>query len=129
MTDRIHAGQFFHKRIIPASGRTASASTRDYGNPPASSFQQFLQQNLVTFSHHAEMRFKQRGIVLTPEQLSRLDKAMDKAATKGAKNSLMMLDGTALIVNVPNKTVVTAMDATSMKDRMFTKIDSAIIIS
>ncbi|WP_237088985.1 hypothetical protein [Paenibacillus larvae] len=75
------------------------------------------------------MRFKQRGIVLTPEQLSRLDKAMDKAATKGAKNSLMMLDGTALIVNVPNKTVVTAMDATSMKDRMFTKIDSAIIIS
>jgi flagellar operon protein len=129
MTDRIRAGQFFPKPIVPASGRNTPVSAGRNENPPASSFEQLLQQNLVTFSHHAEMRLKQRGIVFTPEQLSRLDEAMDKAAAKGAKNSLMMLDGTALIVNVPNKTVVTAMNGTSMKDHVFTQIDSAVIIS
>lgn len=35
----------------------------------------------------------------------------------------------ALIVNIPNRTVVTAMDGNAMKDNVFTQIDSAVIIS
>jgi hypothetical protein len=41
----------------------------------------------------------------------------------------MLLGGTALIVNIPNRTVVTALDGASMKDNVFTQIDSAVIIS
>ncbi len=41
----------------------------------------------------------------------------------------MLMDDTALIVNIKNKTVITAMDFASMKDHVFTQIDSAVVIS
>jgi hypothetical protein len=34
-----------------------------------------------------------------------------------------------MIVNVPSRTVVTAMDGSQMKSNVFTQIDSAIILS
>jgi hypothetical protein len=39
------------------------------------------------------------------------------------------MDNMAMIVNVKNKTIVTAMDGAAMKDNVFTHIDSAVIIS
>lgn len=93
------------------------------------SFQDILQDKIVRISHHAEVRLQQRGISLEPDQLAKLGSAIDKAASKGAKDSLMLLDGTALIVNIPNRTVVTALDGASMKDNVFTQIDSAVVIS
>ena len=39
-----------------------------------------------------------------------------------------MLDNMALIVSIKNKTVITAIDQNSMKDNIFTNIDSAAII-
>ncbi|UUZ85931.1 hypothetical protein LJK88_22245 [Paenibacillus sp. P26] len=88
-----------------------------------------LKEQTVKFSHHAEERLRRLGIRLEPEQLSKLQSAVDKAATKGAKDALMLLGGTALIVNIKNRTVVTAMDDASMKEHLFTQIDSAMIIS
>ncbi|WP_231571379.1 TIGR02530 family flagellar biosynthesis protein [Gordoniibacillus kamchatkensis] len=88
-----------------------------------------LQSKIVRFSHHAETRLQQRGIKLGPDQLAKIGSAIDKAASKGAKDSLMLLGGTALIVNVPNRTVVTALDGASMQEHVFTQIDSAVIIS
>jgi flagellar operon protein len=41
----------------------------------------------------------------------------------------MLLNDMALIINVKNRTVVTALDGASMKDNVFTQIDSAVIIS
>lgn len=52
-----------------------------------------------------------------------------KSAAKGAKESLILMQDMAFIVNVKNRTVVTAMDSESMKDNVFTQIDSAVIIS
>ncbi|GJM83470.1 hypothetical protein HMSSN139_59660 [Paenibacillus sp. HMSSN-139] len=72
---------------------------------------------------------EQRGIELKPEQLNKIESAIDSAAAKGAKDSLILLKDMALIVNVNNRTVVTAMDGSSMKDNVFTQIDSAVIIS
>ncbi|MNP74933.1 hypothetical protein D3C76_1718910 [compost metagenome] len=54
---------------------------------------------------------------------------MDKAAAKGSKESLILMKDLAFIVSVPNRTVVTAMDGNSIKDNVFTQIDSAIVIS
>ena len=39
-----------------------------------------------------------------------------------------MIDSLAFIVNVPNKTVVTAMDQTDKQDNIFTNIDGAVIM-
>ena len=58
-----------------------------------------------------------------------MNKAIDKAAAKGAKDALMIIGGNGFIVNVPNRTVVTALDGNAMNEHVFTQIDSAIIIS
>ena len=42
--------------------------------------------------------------------------------------SLVIVDSLAFIVNVPNKTVVTAMDRTESDDNIYTNIDGAVII-
>ncbi len=81
----------------------------------------------VHFSKHAQQRLEKRAISLGVEQGQRLAKAVDAAAAKGARQSLVVLDGVALVVNVQSRTVVTALGATSGSNRVFTNIDSAVV--
>ena len=74
------------------------------------------------------MRLKQRDIALSTEQSQRLEAGVAKASAKGIKESLVIVDSLAFIVNVPNQTVVTAMDQTESEDNVFTNIDGAVII-
>jgi flagellar operon protein len=93
------------------------------------SFQDVLQQELgVKFSQHALQRLQSRDIKMGPAELNKLNTAVEKAAQKGAKESLILMNDLALVVSVKNKTVITAMDGASMKDNVFTNIDSAVII-
>lgn len=124
MSERISIGQLYPAKV-PLSVRKTEPERTGSG----ATFDELLKEQSVKFSHHAEERLRQRGIQLEPEQLSKLQSAIDKAATKGAKDALMLLGGTALIVNIKNRTVVTAMDDASMKEHLFTQIDSAMIIS
>ena len=82
----------------------------------------------LKFSKHASMRLEERNISLTMEQNARLENGVAKASEKGIKDSLVMIDSLAFIVNVPNKTVVTAMDQTDKQDNIFTNIDGAVIM-
>ncbi|GFZ83937.1 flagellar protein [Paenibacillus marchantiophytorum] len=128
MTERISIGQLYPNAVSPASTRRTPVQ-QPVSTPGIPKFQQLLQEQFVRFSHHAEVRLKERGIQLKPEQLDKLSQAIDKVAAKGAKDALMILGGNALIVNVPNRTVVTALDGTSMNEHVFTQIDSAIVIA
>jgi flagellar operon protein len=125
MMERISIGQLYPNAVPPTRTRQPVSTTTS----GSQSFDQILQKQFVRFSHHAEERLKQRGITFGPEQLAKINSAIDKAAKKGAKDSLMLLGDTALIVNIKNRTVVTAMDGASMKDNVFTQIDSALVIS
>lgn len=82
----------------------------------------------VTFSKHASERLFSRGITLTPEKLNRLADAIDKAAAKGSKETLVLTDEAALVVSVKNRTVITAFDRENLRDGVVTSIDSAVII-
>jgi flagellar operon protein len=64
---------------------------------------------------------------LTQAQHTRLETAVDKAAGKGAKDALVMLDETAMVVSVQNRTVITALGMHQAKENVFTNIDSAVI--
>lgn len=125
MTERITIGRLYPNVVTP-SRSTKTAEQPASGN---ASFDSILQKQALRFSHHAEERLRQRGIQFQPEQLAKINSAIDKAATKGAKDALMLINETALIVNIKNRTVVTAMVGASMKDNLFTQIDSAMIIS
>jgi flagellar operon protein len=61
-------------------------------------------------------------------KLGRLSQAIDQAAARGARDSLMLMDDLGLIVNVPSRTVVTAMNAGGMEHGVITNIDSTVII-
>ncbi len=86
------------------------------------------EQQPLRFSKHAAERIQQRQISLSPEDLSRLQQAVASAASKGARDSLILLNRTAFVVNIPNRTVITAVDEEHMRENVFTNIDSAVIL-
>ena len=81
----------------------------------------------VQFSGHAIQRVQRRGIEVGESELARLTEGVDRAAGKGARESVIFVDGTAFVVSVRNRTVITAVDREHMKDHVFTNIDSAVI--
>ena len=92
--------------------------------------EQSFQTNLgnVKFSKHATCRLADRNIELTSNQVERLNDGTQKAQQKGIKDSLVIVDQLAFIVNVPNNTVITAMDSAEATNNVFTNIDGAIIM-
>lgn len=82
----------------------------------------------VKFSNHAVERMMSRGIKFGAEDMQRLNEAVGRAAAKGSKDSLILMNDSALIVSVKNKTVVTVMDKTALKENVFTNIDSTIVM-
>ena len=82
----------------------------------------------LKFSKHATVRLADRDIELTGNQLERLNDGARKAGQKGIRDSLVIVDDLAFIVNVPNKTVVTAMDSRETQENVFTNINGAVIM-
>jgi flagellar operon protein len=115
----------------PAQGVGAPAQAKR--QPPAAgegqSFADALQQasGSLQFSKHALDRVQRRGIELNGQMLQRLNEGVNRAASKGSRDSLVLVDGTAFVVSVNNHTVITAVGSEHMKDNVFTNIDSAVI--
>ena len=106
-------------QIPPASGTGFRDVLRDVAVPAGTP---------LKFSAHAMQRLESRNIHLTPDDVQRMNVMADKAAAKGAKQSLFMMNDVAMVVSIKNRTVITAVDADSMKENVFTNIDSAAII-
>lgn len=82
----------------------------------------------IKFSKHAEMRLKSRNINLTEIEKTKLDNAVSKANAKGVRDSLVLMNNLAFVVNVGSRTVITAVDNSELKENVFTNIDGAVII-
>ena len=98
---------------------------------PTANFQEILEGKIgseIKISAHAQKRMAERGINLSPRELKGIREAVTKAQTKGCRDSLVVLDRVALVVSVENQTVITAVDAESMKENVFTNIDSAVFV-
>ncbi|MGV3618330.1 MAG: TIGR02530 family flagellar biosynthesis protein [Fimbriimonas sp.] len=91
-------------------------------------FRKLLEGQGVKVSGHAQTRLESRNIQLGEAEWERVKGGIDKAAAKGAKESLVMVDDVALVVSVKNRTVITAVDRNNLKDNVFTNIDSAVIV-
>ena len=116
-------------RYLKQSKTMASAVSTD-----GKSFQEILESRQalstegVKFSKHAAGRLADRNIELTSSQMERLQEGALKAQEKGIKESLVLVDQLAFIVNIPNSTVVTAMNRNDAAENIFTNIDGAVII-
>lgn len=111
------------------TGKAASNTTQGSksAKPDAEKFSDVFEMKL-RFSKHADERLNTRNISLTREQMLRLNDGMKKAGEKGINESLVLMDNLAFIVNVKNNTVITAMDSSNTEERIFTKIDGAVIV-
>ena len=114
-----------HKPVSLQSGKQKEA--------PEVSFDTLLtetveKQETLKFSAHAQERARSRNITFDERQLNRLSQGVEKAAAKGAREALVMVDRYAAIVSVDNKTVITVADTGTLRDNVFTNIDSAVII-
>lgn len=85
-------------------------------------------KNNVRFSKHALERISSRGIDLSERELDGLKQAVDKASDKGLKESLVMINDTALIVSIRNKTVITALKKESLREKVITNVDGVVIV-
>ena len=116
----------------PADGGTRKGSANGAADTaPSQSFAEALEQaggsQPLHFSRHALARVQRRGIELDSATLGRLSEGVGRAASKGSCDSLVLVDGTAFVVSVSNRTVITAVGSEQMKDNVFTNIDSAVI--
>lgn len=82
----------------------------------------------LKFSSHASQRLKERKIELDQAMLAKVNDAIDKADAKGVQDTLVLTKDAALIINVKNRTVVTAMDRNSLTGNVFTNIDGAVLV-
>lgn len=81
----------------------------------------------VQFSKHAVQRLERRNLAVDATTMQRLQDGVDRAAGKGARDAVVLVDDAAFVVSVRNRTVITAVGKDQMKDHVFTNIDSAVI--
>jgi flagellar operon protein len=122
--------------LVPPVGAPAPVAPAQRPGRPANgtatsgpSFAEVLDQKAgaLKLSGHAKARIERRGIDLDPQTLARLQHGVDRAASKGARESVVLVDDVAFVVSVKSRTVITAVDRASMREHVFTNIDSAVI--
>jgi flagellar operon protein len=116
--------------FLPIGGVDALAKKKVEHLPSERSFDSVFSEELeqIKFSKHAQQRLESRNIQLSEREKADLNSAVSKAEAKGAQESLVLLRDMAFVVNVKNKTIVTALTGDSMNNNVFTNIDSAIIV-
>ncbi|MBE3577401.1 MAG: hypothetical protein IMX00_06890 [Limnochordales bacterium] len=143
----VAAGSASASRPLQGEGVAPAATGNTAGEVP--SFQQLLEQELalravaetakentrapsgarLRLSAHAEQRLRSGGVRWGPSEEARLAAAIDKVASKGGKQALVLMGDLALIVSITNRTVITAIPGERRQENVFTQIDSAVITS
>ena len=140
MTDRITNLPENNNLSRPGgTGKISGQPSQSAAKTGQVSFEEMLkekQQNLRTsdavqkikFSGHAMERVRERNIVTEENTISKLETAIEKAKNKGARECVVLMDNNAYVVSVKNNTVVTAISKEELKERIFTSIDSVIVV-
>lgn len=115
--------------FIPAGGLNELSKNFVQRNPvSSSSFEEIFKEELskIKFSSHAQSRLASREITLNEADIERLQNSVKVAESKGARESLVILDEKAFIISIPNRTVITVVNRDQLEKNVVTDIDSAI---
>jgi flagellar operon protein len=130
--------------LIPNVTRVPGQKKVDHSNRlpkqgGKSEFNEILKQHSVesnqplhgglNVSSHAAQRLQERSIDFNGDEYMKVKDAMAKLKAKGGKQSLVVTDKAAYIVDVKNNKLVTAVDKASMNENVFTKIDSTLFVN
>ena len=129
LASRVEQGGLVQQRGSPAAPTRTPDTRTDFADALRRAREQMQGPGAdVRMSAHAQQRISQRSIAMTPEDTQRLGAAMQQLEQNGAQDALLLRGDAAFVVNVPSRTVVTAMNQTEMQDRIFTQIDSAMLV-
>lgn len=82
----------------------------------------------LRLSAHAAERLSQAGLQPAAADWDELGRAVGRVAARGGRQALVLWGSCALVVAVPDRTVVTAVSAARMGEHVFTGIDSAVVV-
>ena len=121
-------------QLESTQGLPVAAFKRPQLAPTGSDFASILRRTVgprtaVVFSAHAQQRLSERSLEFSPADTQRIEKAVDAAAAKGARKTLLLTGDAALVVSVPNRTVITAFSSQSGENVVVTNIDSVVLVS
>ena len=112
-----------------------SDNVKSKNNKKPNEFQNLLNKTLgppeekgLEISKHATKRLEERDLHMDSNEFFKLQNAVKKLRQKGGRDSLVITDKAAYIVDVNNNRVVTAIDKSDMAENVFTKIDSTLVI-
>jgi len=106
------------KQKLPSAGETEFAKVLQQANEPSKP---------LVVSQHAASRMQQRGVHLSEHDWGRLGTAVTHAAEKGSRDAYLMYGDMGFVVNVPNRTVITAM-VKQQDETIVTNVDSVVVI-
>jgi flagellar operon protein len=89
--------------------------------------EEMLKSHGVTLSKHAIKRLAQHAIDLS-SLVRGIAEGFQLAEKKGCRSTLMLANDLAILCSVPERTVVTVKRVESLQDRIFTNIDSTILL-
>jgi flagellar operon protein len=126
------------QRLVPLQ-QTRKVQTQKVGElqtksaGSVKSFADVLQEQVsrsagVKFSAHALTRLEERNLQIGMPELARIKQGLQQLSEKGSRNSVILMDDTAFVVSVKNRTVVTAVDKAASVASVFTNIDSLAIV-
>lgn len=128
MTDNIH-GVFGGVSPVQEPGKPQTGRENVQNQAFDQIFKEQLQkQEPLKFSAHAQERIRLRQISLSGQDVERLENAVNDVEKKGGRESLVLMDNSAFVINVRNRTVITALDQAGLKNNVFTNIDSAVVV-
>jgi flagellar operon protein len=79
-------------------------------------------------TNHAVRRIENKNIQVTAEDASRINKAFEIAKSKGSNKALIMLKDKIALLSVKDNKLITMMSKNSLKDDIFTNIDSVVLM-
>jgi flagellar operon protein len=122
----------FYKPVVTGNPPVVRTTGPAEKTASGASFQDVLAETIkgggVNFSKHAAKRVTEREIEFTAENLARLNEGIRMASEKNLGDTLIVVDGTAFVVNAKNNTIITAVNENNAKGRVFTNIEGTVIV-
>ena len=78
------------------------------------------------FTPEAAAKLEMMGVRLTQTQYEKLMEGVKEAAAKGSRQSLVMMDGLAFVVDVGEGKILDVSDRNRLDTKVYTKIDSVV---
>ena len=82
----------------------------------------------LKFSAHAQKRMESRNIMINSDEMKKIEESVAKLRNKGCQDSVILSQDRAYVISIKNNTVVTIVDEGSLKDSVFTNIDSMTLV-